>query len=71
MILREIVPTTLGIEGWVGFRSSMDVFEKRKISHPYCESYPPELPAKSLVSVLTWLSCLLLLIEIQCYVGAK
>jgi hypothetical protein len=40
MILREIEPATLGIESCMGFRASIDVFEKRKISCPCCESYP-------------------------------
>jgi len=39
MALREIVPAVLGVEGWMGFRSSMDVFLKRKISCPCCDSY--------------------------------
>jgi hypothetical protein len=40
MIHGEIVPATLGIEGWICFRTSMDVFEMRKISCPCCESDP-------------------------------
>jgi hypothetical protein len=40
MIYGEIVPATLGIEGWMCFRASMDVFEKRKISCSCYESSP-------------------------------
>jgi len=47
MILREIVPSVLGIEGWMGFRASMDVFLKRKISYPCCESYSQNIQPRA------------------------
>lgn len=52
-----------------GLQSQYWCFWEEKNFLPLLWIIPPELPAQSLVSVLTWLSCLLLLIEIQCYVG--
>ena len=54
-----------------GLQSHCGCFWEEKNFLPLLWIILSELPAQSLISVLTQLSCLLLLIEIQCYVGVK
>jgi len=54
-----------------GLQSQYGCFWEEKNFLPLLWIIPPEHTAQSLISVLTRLSCLLLLIEIQHYVGVK
>jgi len=51
-------PNTHCIGGWVGPRAGLDIVEKRKFLGP-AETRTPDCPSRSLVTILTKLSWLL------------